>query len=187
MPTTPKAREITWRCINQVAVARSPMTGQSQVYAHPGQWWEVVVSLPPMPETAAWDWESLLIKLYGREGTFKLGPTTKTPRSTWSGTILVDALISQTFIRLQGGTGFVSRGDWLEIAGGLYRVVTGGFFDGDGELAVELWPRPRSGVVSGAAVNYTTPEGVFRLTENFEWNLDVARTTGINFAATEAL
>lgn len=187
LPSDPAPREVTWRPVNKVSVSESPITGQSQVYAHPGQWWEVNFELPPMGEASAWDWESLLLKLFGREGTFYFGPTTDTPRLTVSGTVTVKVLLSDTFVTLEGGTGTVSRGDWLEIGGGLYRVVTGDVF-ASGEADVELWPRLRSAVVPAAAVDYATPQGTFRLAGDFDWSLNVAKVTdGLTVSAREVV
>lgn len=81
IPTTPapKALRITRR--SAVGVSQSPMTGQQQVYAWPGKWWEIDAQFPPMTAAQAKDWIAFFVSLNGQEGTF----TWTLPDTGWSG------------------------------------------------------------------------------------------------------
>lgn len=81
IPSSPAAKSIKWRRKSIVGVATSPFTGQQQVYAHAGKWWEADVTLPPMTATQAKDWIAFLYGLNGMEGTFNWTP----PDTGWTG------------------------------------------------------------------------------------------------------
>jgi hypothetical protein len=186
LPSDPRARQASWKQISRVAVATSPFTGQSQVYAHPGQWWEISFELPPLAPAQSAQWAGALLSLNGRQGTFKFAPTDATPQLAVSGTVVVDA-ISDNYLDLSGMTGTLSIGDWIQIEGGLYRVTTGDTAVA-GEATVEVWPAPRSAIVpTTSTVEYTAPVGTFRLFDSFEWEMDVARRYGFTIGAQEAL
>ena len=186
LPTTPSAREISWQAIAKVAVASSPFTGQSQVYAHPGQWWEVNFALPPLTQAQSAQWAAAMLSLNGREGTFKLAPTDATPQAAVSGTVVVDA-ISGDYLDLSGMTGTFTAGDWIQIEIGLYRITTGDTAVA-GEATIEVWPKPRSEIVATTStVEYAAPVGIFRLFDSFEWKMDLAKTYGINIGAREVV
>jgi len=77
-------RSITMRPRSIVARSTSPFTGQQQIQAHQGQWWEADVALPPMKQDGyADDIAAFLTGLNGIEGTFLLGDSSrKTPRGS---------------------------------------------------------------------------------------------------------
>jgi len=127
-----------------------------------------------------------MIRLNGREGTFKLAPTDSTPQATVSGTVVVDA-ISDYYLDLTGMTGTFTPGDWIQIAGGLYRVTVGDTA-ASGAATIEVWPRPRSAIIAGTSeVEYAAPVGIFRLFDSFQWDMDVARLYGISIGAREVV
>ena len=186
LPADPHPRQITWRPVSRVAVASSPLTGHQQVYAHPGQWWEISFELPPLKADTAAQWAAVMLRLNGREGTFKFAPTDATPQASVSGTIVVDA-ISDSYLDLSGMTGTFSAGDWIQIERGLYRV-TAGDTAVSGEATIEVWPAPRSEITVGTSkVEYSAPVGRFRLFDSFEWEMDLAKHYGITIGAREAL
>ena len=83
-----------------VAVTTSPFTFQTQVHQHQGEFWQTVVSLPPMLRANANLWLSFLLQLRGRRGTFKIGDQdAKTITGVATGTIRVNGA-SQTFLTL---------------------------------------------------------------------------------------
>lgn len=186
LPAAPKARSINWRQVSRVAVASSPFTGQEQVYAHPGKWWEFSLDLPPLNAAQSGQWAGVLLGLNGREGTFKFAPTDATPQLAVSGTVLV-AAISGDYLDLTGMTGTFTPGDWIQIENGLYRITTGDTAVA-GAATIEVWPTPRSEIVaSTSTVEYTAPLGRFRLFDAFEWEMDVAKTYGVSIAAKEVV
>jgi hypothetical protein len=187
LPADPKPREITWKQATRVAVARSPFTGQSQVYAHPGQWWEVNFELPPLYGSTAAAWRAVMLRLNGSEGTFEFAPTDATPQSgDVSGTVVVDAVDGYE-LDLTGMTGTFTAGDWIQIENGLYQVTVGATAAA-GAATIEVWPRPRSEITAETSeVEYTAPVGRFRLFEGFEWDLDVAKFHGFTIGAREVV
>jgi hypothetical protein len=54
-------------------------------------------------------------------------------------------------------------GDMLGVNGQLIRLMTGGTFDANGRLAVEIWPRMRAAVAAYSIVTYNKPTARFRL------------------------
>lgn len=186
LPNSPKARELTWRAVSRVAEAASPFTGQSQIYAHPGQWWEISFELPPLGAASAAEWMGKMLSLNGREGIFRFAPTDATPQVAVSGTVVVGA-ISDYYLDLTGMTGKFTPGDWIRIEDGLYRVTTGDTAVA-GAATIEVWPKPRAEITATTStVNYTTPTGIFRLFESFEWEMDVAKLHGITIGAKEVI
>lgn len=186
LPTSSKPRELTWQQVSRVAVSASPFTGQEQVHVHPGQWWEISFELPPLGAADAAEWSAMMLRLNGREGTFYFSPTDPTPQVSVSGTITVDAINGYT-LDLSGMTGTFTAGDWIQIENGLYRVTVG---DTDlvGFATIEVWPKPRSEIVTTTStVEYTAPLGRFRLFGSFEWDMDVARRHGITIGAKEVI
>ena len=186
LPSEPKSRSCAWKQISQVAVASSTFTGQSQVYAHPGQWWEINVDLPRLNAAQSAEWAAALLSLNGREGSFKFAPTDVSPQGALSGTIVVDAT-SGNYLDLSGMTGTLTAGDWIQIENGLYRVLTGDTAVA-GEATIEIWPTPRAEITAATStVEYIAPVGRFRLFDSFEWSMDVAKSYGISLGAREVL
>lgn len=186
LPTAPRPRDVSWKQSSRVAVASSPFTGQAQVVAHPGQWWEITAELPPLNAAQSAEWAGALLSLNGREGTFKFAPTDATPQVAVSGTVLV-AAVSDTYLDLSGMTGTFTAGDWIQIEDGLYRITTGDTAVA-GEATIEVWPKPRSEIVAATStVEYTAPVGIFRLFDSFEWQMKVAKTYGITIGAGEVI
>lgn len=186
LPASPRPRELSWKQASRVAVSTSPLTGQSQVYAHPGQWWEINFDLPPLGAALAAEWTAALLRLNGREGTFEFAPTDATPQVAVSGTVVVDA-ISGYELDLTGMTGTFTAGDWIQIEDGLYRVTVGATAAA-GAATIEVWPKPRAEITATTStVDYATPVGVFRLFDSVEWDMDVAKLHGFSLGAKEAL
>lgn len=186
LPYDPKPRQVSWQQASRVAVSSSPFTGQSQVYAHPGQWWELSFELPPLHGAKAAEWTAAMIRLNGREGTFEFGPTDATPQAAVSGTVVVDS-ISGYELDLTGMTGTFTAGDWIQIEAGLYRVTVGATAAA-GAATIEVWPKPRSEITAGTStVEYIAPVGRFRLFDSFEWDINLAKFHGITIGAREVV
>lgn len=182
LPASPAPREVTWRPVSRVAVSASPFTGDEQVHAHAGQWWELAFELPPLNQAQAAAWRGVLLALNGREGTFLFAPTDATPQAAVSGTVTVSA-VSGYQVTVTGITGTFTAGDWLQIENGLYTVtsVSSG-------TVFEVWPKPRAEISTGVStIDYASPQGRFRIMDGIEWEMDVAKRYGISLAAKEAL
>lgn len=106
--------------VSVVGVNRSPFTGQRQVYAWPGQWWDFSVSFPKMTVTNAGKIAAALTSLNGQEGTFLLGPSlhkrpvlgVKTAQVT-----LIDPTTLNGGFETAGGGGADVFASWTETPG----------------------------------------------------------------------
>lgn len=147
----------------------SPFTGEQQVYAWPGQWWQFAIELPPMTQANAAIWAAFFLSLNGIEGTFYLGPTVRktsggNPGGTW--TVGASAVANATTLPVTGGTGAFAVGDWLQVgtttASRLHRVTQVNM-SGANMISVDVFPRLRSAYANGTAITHSNPKGIFRL------------------------
>lgn len=169
-------------------MARSPFTGQEQVYAHPGQWWEISFELPPLHGEDAGDWIGTLLYLNGKEGIFRFKPTDATPKNALAGSLTVlNILTGREGVEVDGITAAsLSIGDWINIGTGLYRVTLVNSVV-SGAQEVWVWPALRSDVEVADPVYYADPFGYFRLFDDFEWDSDVAQLHGFTIGAREVV
>lgn len=118
-----RASELQPRTV--VGVVASPFTGQQQVYAWPGQWWQWAIELPPMSEASAAIWAAFFLALNGPEGTFYLGPSVrKASAAALSHFYKVGsgAVANSTTLPLGAGLGRPNAGDWLQV-GAINRLI----------------------------------------------------------------
>ncbi len=193
LPATPKPKRITLRPNDVVAESRSPYTGERQVYAHPGQWWEVDVALPTMVRATAEPWLAFLTALRGKYGTFLLVPPTgATPRGVATGTPLVSGG-SQTGASLvtdgwtAGVTGILKAGDYIQVGTQLFKVLNDASSDGGGAATLDIWHSLRSSPADNAPITVTNPAGLFALAGNARaWDESEGPLYDISFSAVEA-
>ena len=183
----PRSVRMTQRSI--VGVSTSPFTGQQQVYAHQGMWWEMDVQLPPMARADAEAWISALVSLNGREGTFLFGPPgAGSTRGTATSVTVSGA--SQTGRTLTVSTnGTLKAGDYFQLGSGattrLHKILAD---VSSGTQTLEIWPALRSSPANGAVVSVASPLGRWRLAANqTDWDINEALFYGLSFACTEAL
>lgn len=169
---------------------QSPFTGAQQVFAWPGQWWEVLITLPPMRDAQAGPWQAFLLSLNGREGTFFLGDSVrKAPLGNVTGTLTVDtgAVANSTTLPISGATGTFLAGDWMQVgtssSARLHRVVKV-----NSAASVEVFPRLRSAYAGGTSIVTASPVGLFRLVAPVPWVYDPAKfCEGLSFSAMEVV
>jgi hypothetical protein len=189
-PVAPGFRAIEWAPRSIVGLNASPFTGQQQIYAWPGQWWEATVSLPPMKEAQAGNWAGFFLALNGREGTFLLGDSVRTTRlGAVTGTLSVGAgaVANSTTLPIAGASGTFAVGDWLQVFTGLssrlHRVV-----QVNSATSVDVFPRLRSAYANTSPITYASPRGLFRLASLPAWAMDERKIcAGLSFTAVEAL
>lgn len=182
-----------------VGVSVSPFTGEQQVQAMQGEWWEGNFSLPnEMSRADAEAWIGFLVSLNGREGTFLAGdPLGATARGTATGTPLVKGA-SQTGKTLltdgwtSGVTGILKAGDWIQLGTGssthLHKVVADANSDGSGNATLEIWPRLRSSPGDNDAITKASCKGLWRLTiAGVGWTINDVRIGGIVVPCMEAI
>lgn len=186
------------RAKNVVGISSSPFTGQQQVYKHPGQWWEMEVTLPAMKNVDAEVINAFLISLSGRYGTFLLGdPANTSPRGVGTGTPLVygagqtgDSLITNGWT--PNTTGILKAGDWIQLGSSsstrLYKVLSDANSNGSGQATFSIWPNLRTSPANGSPVIINNTKGQWRLSTNeHNYSIDVGKIYGITFACVEAL
>lgn len=174
----------------------SPFTGEQQVQAHQGQWWEAELNLPPMKRAAAAAWIGLFMGLNFREGTVLLGLRPSTPLGVATGTPLMNGA-SQTgrTIATDGWTnsvtGIVKAGDFFSLGSAgstrLHQVVQDANSNGSGQANLEIWPRLRSSPADNAPLTFVNPKGIWRLKAPFAYTIELAMQFGISVSLTEAL
>ena len=180
-----------------VGVSKSPFTGEAQVYAHAGMWWEAVLTLPQMTRAQAEVWLAILVSLNGREGTFLAGdPLGATARGALGGTPLVNGG-SQTgrTLAIDGAsnsiTGWAKAGDWMQLGTGssthLHKIVADANSNGSGQVSLEIWPALRSSPADNATVTMASTVGIWRLKDSFSWTLRDIQVGGISIDCEEAL
>ena len=189
LPTVTGFRSLEIQAATVVSMNRSPFTGAQQVYAWPGQWWQLTINLPAMPQAMAATWAAFFLALNGTEGTFYLGPSIrKVTGGNKTGTVTVDtgATANSTTLPITGGAGNFAVGDWLQVgtttAARLHRVTQVNVG------SVDVFPRLRSAYASGTAITYTNPVGIFRLSAIPSESYDSRKICeGLTFSAEESL
>ena len=189
---------VTIRAKNVVAISASPFTGQQQVYKHPGQWWEMEVTMPAMTRADAEAVAAFLFKLNGQYGTFTLGdPANTSPRGVGTGTPLVknggqtgSTLVTDGWTA--GTANILRAGDWIQLGTGastkLHKVLDDVSSDGTGTASLTIWPDLRSSPSDNAAITVNNTQGLWRLASNSQdYSIDIGKIYGITFACMEAL
>jgi hypothetical protein len=174
----------------QVAVNKSPFTGQGQTYEHPGSWWSAKIDFPPLTRVQAGPWIGFLAALNGRSGTFLLGPPNwATPLGTAGGSPIVNGA-SQTgkTLAISGLTGVLKAGDYFQVGSGLTQRLYMNLTDaGPGTVTLDIFPRLRESPANSAPLTLVNPQGCFRLDSNQNsWAIGVDKNYGLSFSAEEA-
>lgn len=195
-PLSPKPRAMDLRGRAVVAHGRSPFTGDGDVQVHAGQWWEIEITLPPMDRAEAEAWNTFLLKLNGKEGTFLIGDrSSDTPRGSAGGTPLV-AGASQTGNDLNTDgwpvsiTGVLLAGDYIQLGTGatarLYKLLDNADSDVAGAATLTLWPEITTATspADNAAIVTSSAVGLFRLASNeMPWAVNEALHYAVTLAA----
>lgn len=198
LPATPKARKVRITQRSVVAVGASPFTLQQVVQAHPGQAWQLAITLPPQKRATAEDWIAALISLNGAEGTFLYGDDAgAVPRGIATGTPLIDGAgqTGQT-VNTKGWTanqtGILKAGDWFQLGSGattrLHKVLADANSDAGGLAAIDIWPALRASPADNDPITVNATKGLWRLAATGQrWDIDEAAFYGLDFDAVEAL
>jgi hypothetical protein len=195
-PSSPGPRQFRPRPASVVGMTASPFTGEQQVQAHQGQWWEADFQLPPMKRASASAWVGLFTALNFREGTVLLAPEPHQPLGVATGAPLVNGA-SQTGRTLgtkgwsASVTGIVRAGDFFQLGSGgntrLHMVVQDADSNGAGVAVLEIWPSLRFSPADNAPLTFASPNGIWRLKEPFDYTVDIATVYGLSVTLMEAL
>ncbi len=197
LPTAPAPVRVKLTARSTAAMSQSPFTGEQQVYAHQGQWWEAVVEYPVMPRAHAEPILSALVQLLGRKGTLLLGDAdAAVANGSLDGAPVVDgAGQSGQTLATRGWTnnasGVLAAGDYIQVGSGtaqrLYKVLNDANADSAGEATLDIFPRLRESPADGATIVTAACKGTFRLqSDETPWETDNRRLYKIAFAAIEA-
>lgn len=146
-------------------------SGQSQSIDLLGEFWVCQMELPASRnEGKGAAMEAFFERLRGRVNLLSLWNLARpVPRGTMRGTPTVSGAVTQLadVLNIQSTAGAtLLAGDMLGVGGQVSRVMADATANGAGLFAgVEIWPRARLAVASGAAVSWDKPTIDFRLTD----------------------
>ena len=200
MPTSPSNFVTSeWRIIRTVAVSQSPFTYAQQVAKYTGSVWQTTVTLPPMKRADAGAWQSFLMQLNGRFGTFLLGdPDGKTIQGSATGTMsaTADHSIGAYDITVDGlnasQTTAFKKGDYVQFGSGatskLHMIVADISTNGSGQATLQIEPPLKTAISNDDVVVYASTKAVMRMDANdLGWNANNVSLYGISFSCTESL
>jgi hypothetical protein len=175
----------------------SPYTGQTaQVIKWPGaDGWLVTVTLPPLNDDEAREWESFLWDAQGGATAFLIGnPLRKMPKGSVNSAIFVNganAAMADT-LNLRGFRAsqprVFMRGDLISVNSRLYMVrdqyVSA---DASGNATVIIGPTLREALTDGMVVATHNATGMFRLAKgDSPFSIDSNRQTSMSLQLVEA-
>jgi hypothetical protein len=199
MPTSPSNFVTSeWRIIRTVAVSQSPFTYAQQVAKYTGSVWQTTVTLPPMNRADAGAWQSFLMQLNGRFGTFLLGdPDGKTIQGSATTVISVngDHAVGAFDVVVDGCTASSTefkKGDYVQFGSGasskLHMIVADITSDGSGNATLQIEPSLKTALSDDDVVTYSNTKAVMRMdTNDLGWNANKVSLYGISFSCTESL
>lgn len=199
LPAAAEFTDFVLRPHSVVAVSKSPFTGEEQIQARPGQWWEGEARLPRLRDDTARLWEAFFVSLNGREGTFKIGDPLRTsaPAAAIATPPVVDGG-SQTGNVLDikdaptSESGYLLAGNLIQIGTPsiprLHMVLQTVDTDESGLASVPLWPTIRESPADESNVIVENPVGLFRATSNANpFSRQAPYFTNLSFSFREAL
>ncbi|MDE2099251.1 MAG: hypothetical protein KGL39_18500 [Patescibacteria group bacterium] len=175
LPTSIAPVELTFGMTDAVAMVPSPyVPGQFQTQAWPGaDMWDMTVTMPPLSDALAAEWEGFLAELRGMQNCFQMGdPRRKTPLGRGLGTpqVATGNTVSSTNLITGNWTPSIARlllrGDLIQVGYRLHKVCETVASDAFGGCTIPIWPSLREVVATGTSVILNNPQGLWRLAEN---------------------
>lgn len=164
LPSTIKPKNVSYRLVSKSSLNKSAFTGHEVIYHYPDKHWEILAEYPRMREDVAKEFQSVFSAMNNKTDVLKFFPSTN---------------ISSVS----------SIGDFVSNNGNLYEVVNltgcndGGLGRSGG--ALHLYPAKKSNW-SDADIKENTNVFIYcSITEDFEFDYDLAVTTGINIPLRE--
>lgn len=179
---------VVLRAKNATSRSESPFTYKQQVFKHPGERWEVDITIPSSRRDSAQEWAARLVALKGRSGTILVGdPDHATPVGTAT-SMTISGNAGDDTITVNSLDGTLKAGDHFQLGSGsesrLHMVLVD---KSSGSGTLEIWPVLRTNY-SSASATLSNPKGTFRLASNVtEWSINNASIYGISFSAVEDL
>ncbi len=185
-----------WTMKKVGAITRSQFTGSIQVQEYQGEWLECTCTLPPMSREIAAQWEGFFGAERAPVGTFKLSDSLSVVHGSLgiaTGTPLVDGANQLgKVVNLKGFTagvtGILKAGDFMSFGvakENLYMVVKDCDSDGDGKVAVDIFPRILENTTDEDEVSLPGA-GIFRMLTANKFKFDVDQLCkGVTFTAVQ--
>lgn len=184
-----------------VAESIATFDGTSQFFPFDGEWFEGMVTLPPMRASEAYDWVGFLVSLRGKRGTFLLGDPARTgpygsARTTPGTPLVMGAGQTGKTLAVDGlplsATGYLKRGDYFGLGAGatsrMYMIEQDVDSNASGQATFDFSPPLRASPADNAGVELTAPKTRFGLMDNrLQWDIGKALIVGIQFAIKERL
>jgi hypothetical protein len=192
------AKSADFKVFDAVGKVDSSFTGQSQRQAWPGNdlWW-LTLTMPPLSSDDADTWECFLLEMRGMRCAAQFAdPRRPVNKGTMLGTPLADDSVTganaamSTTLGVKGLTpsspDVLKKGDYFQLGYWYHRCLDDVDADGSGKALIPIWPSLRKQPNDGAAINWTTPMGLFALAANDRaWSGDVTRFTRLSVALQE--
>ena len=163
-------RSLTFEMSNATTSSVSPYTGNEQVYAFAGQWWQGDAEFIPTKAEDSAKIRSFMTALRGRFGTFTFTPDDALNQLGAGGTINVDgALQSGRTLNLKDMTASTvigKAGDYFQLGLTLYQYTQDLISDASGLGKANFEPALRLSPSDGAALIMSEPKGIFRMVED---------------------
>lgn len=182
-----------------VGRTQSPFDFSEQTVDFGGQMWKIRVTIPLMNRDTAEIYNSFLLKLRGRKGTFLIGdPAGNEPQGSFAGTPLVDGA-GQTgdTINLKGFTpsasDVIKSGDWFQLGTGSTSTLHKFLEDADADTSGLVQNMPisvdiRTAPADGASIITTGAQGLFRMAANYTpISINSNTLYSVSFEAMEAI
>ena len=170
-------QNMTMRLRSATAISTSPFTYDQQTFQHQGVRWEAEVTLPPLTRADAKQVEAFFASLRGQGQTFTMGNPLH--NITAVGTITSG---SRNTTSVTGTVAGAVAGDYFEVNGALYIITE------IAESTFDIMPPLRTAITSATAMDFTLPQGNWRLASNeIEWSISQASLYGFSFACVEAI
>lgn len=196
MPTSPGAADMALGMNDAIAIVQSPyVPAQMQAQAWPGaDAWDAAVSMPPLTNDQAAEWEGFLAELRGQLNVFQIGdPRRQKPRGNAQGSAPKAAATNTAMATQLATTGWKAntfrvllRGDLFQVGYRLYRVCEQVDADASGNATIQIWPSLREVPAANTPLVISSPVGLWRLADNRrETQFSPMRLTTMSFKLLE--
>jgi len=173
MPTIRRPAEAAERLIGRTQTHESPFDGTLQTLEMPGARWELTATWPTLGPDDRRLMAAFLASLRGQAGRFLFSPAQWSPRrAAGGGTPVINGdFQAGATLSTRGWTALAQvmrPGDWLSYVDTrgrrrLHLVLADASADASGIASLSVSPPIRRAGADGAAVDVTTPSGVFML------------------------
>jgi len=196
MPDSPGIRQVQWDLTDLIGEVASPYSGAAQQQDWMTDFWQGMMTLPPMSADQAGRWRGFLAELRGKLNVFPLSdPYGLTPSGAANGEPLCAGqnLSRARVLNTKGWAPSIQAqlkvGDYLQIGKRLHMVI-GQDVDSDeqGDATINIWPSVREGPNEGDPIILNNPAGLFRLKSNKRsWTVGPNRLFSVSYEIKEAL